>query len=94
MAYSDKAKELRKCKATKPNGEPCRAYALWGNSQQLCVAHAGRSHWGPQRYARGHMDHAAVILCKCEAYSFPHRPGGGYCNWPESQRTGEGKGLW
>src|SRR5687768_11792407 len=21
--------------------------------------------------------------CRCEAYKFPHRPGGGLCRWPE-----------
>jgi len=27
---------------------------------------------------------ARYPLCTCEAYSFPHRPGGGLCRWPEA----------
>jgi len=30
MAYSEKAKALRQCKALKKDGEPCQAYAVWG----------------------------------------------------------------
>ena len=83
MAYSDKAKELRKCRAIKPNGERCEACALWGHPKQLCVAHACRHHRGSQRNARGHLNHAPVVACKCGAYPFPHRPGGRDCNWPD-----------
>ncbi|MHA2132139.1 MAG: hypothetical protein ACW99L_19380 [Promethearchaeota archaeon] len=86
MAYSEKARALRRCTAIKPNGEPCKAWAVWDDSRQLCVVHAGRHHKG--RMGRSHKPKkkARYIPCTCEAYSWPHRPGGGLCNWPDSPK--------
>ena len=46
MAYSEKAKALRKCKAKKKNGKPCQAWAVWG--EDFCMAHSGRHQQGPR----------------------------------------------
>lgn len=62
--YSEKAKQLRRCKAKKQDGTPCRAWAMWGDPRQFSY-------------------HRTIAVCTCEAYSFPHRPGGGLCRWPE-----------
>ena len=48
MAYSNKAKALRRCTAKKKDGEPCQAYAMWDHSEQLCSAHGGRTR-GPDK---------------------------------------------
>lgn len=79
MAYSEAAKEQRRCKATRADGEPCRAWARWGTD--TCSAHTfekrGRqaAPWATMR--------ARYEPCTCAAYAWPHRPGGGLCRWPE-----------
>jgi len=45
MAYSEKAKALRRCKALRKDGKPCQAYAVWG--EDFCMAHSGRHYRGP-----------------------------------------------
>ena len=89
MAYSEKAKAKRRCTYTFPEGheregERCKAWAMWGSDRQLCVAHGtdGRGKEaapGERVYTR-----RTIPLCECEAYNFPHRPGGGLCRWPET----------
>jgi hypothetical protein len=69
MAYSTKAKALRRCKQFKVNGAPCRAFAAWGDTLGLCGGHGGRRE-GDNK-------------CRCAAYAWPHRPGGGLCRWPD-----------
>src|SRR5436190_14942490 len=87
MPYSMKARALRRCRGTRADGEPCQAWAIWGHPDGLCAAHAGvtgrprgRAWLGPPLNI---LHHARYPLCRCEAYSFPHRPGGGYCLWPD-----------
>ncbi len=82
MAYSEKAKALRRCTGFRKDGEPCEAYAAWGDPRGLCAAH-GRHHAGPlpKRYAPRRK--SSYPPCRCPAYSWPHRPGGGLCEWPE-----------
>lgn len=82
MAYSEKAKALRRCTGFRKDGEPCEAYAAWGDPRGLCVAH-GRHHAGPlpKRYAPRRK--SSYPPCECPAYSWPHRPGGGLCQWPD-----------
>jgi hypothetical protein len=79
MAYSRKARELRQCTAIRADGEPCSAWARWGCADRLCTAHAIRR--------RGKRDDYSVIRskakCTCEAYDWPHRPGSGFCRWPD-----------
>ncbi len=86
MAYSEAAIERRRCTATRKDGQPCRAWAVWNDPRQLCAQHAGRGRRGP----RGHRGppfapclRSAAPPCRCAAYAWPHRPGSGLCRWPE-----------
>ena len=87
--YSERAKERRRCLGTRKDGEPCRAWAVWGADRQLCVRHL-RGGRGPEwkrvyAIANGHWPEKPrnVPSCRCGAYSFAHRPGGGRCQWPD-----------
>ena len=77
--YSLRAMQVRRCQATKADGSRCHAWAVWGAWPSLCVKHGGRSPYPPKiggcttRYQP----------CHCEAYNWPHRPGGGLCRWPD-----------
>jgi hypothetical protein len=70
VAYSDTARDRRRCTAATRAGEPCRRWAAWGDPGQRCPAHGGRSTGKP--------------TCSCAAYNWPHRPGGGWCRWPDA----------
>lgn len=85
MAYSERARELRRCKATRKDGQPCRAYAVWG--QELCAGHAYKTRGGrmPERFRYTGMPTNAPS-CTCTAYNWPHRPGGGLCRWPDAPK--------
>ncbi|MBC8387111.1 MAG: hypothetical protein H8E13_03565, partial [Actinobacteria bacterium] len=77
MAYSEKAKALRQCKALRKGGKPCQAYAVWG--ENFCTAHSGRHHRGlmPHPYERRFKRLSRQSpTCHCPAYNWPHRPGG------------------
>lgn len=84
MPYSHDAKRIRRCKSLTKFGLPCRAYALWDDPQGRCMAHSGRHHCGPRK--RGAPltmpKRSRYKLCTCPAYQWPHKPGGGGCNWP------------
>ena len=78
--YSLRAIELRRCHAMKANGTPCHAWAVWGDWRRLCVRHGGQNPNPPKPY-KGHYP-TRCEPCRCEAYAWPHRPGGGFCRWP------------
>ena len=81
--YSARAVMLRRCVGVRTDGLPCQAWALWDDPQQRCIRHSGcwRPTWGrPWRESRVR---AAYEPCRCDAYAWPHRPGGGLCRWPE-----------
>jgi len=82
MAYSAKAVERRRCRAICRSGSPCRAWAIWGHPEGLCSTHAGRTRGRRERRSRPPA-HARYEKCRCEAYAWPHRPGGGFCRWPD-----------
>ena len=91
MAYSEKAKQLRRCTYRYPEGheragERCKAYARWESDWKsgggLCVTH-GTEGRGPDKHPSERVTYKAVPLCDCAAYNWPHRPGGGYCRWPD-----------
>ena len=42
MAYGDKALLLRRCKVTRKDGMPCKAYAKWGIASVLHIGRAGK----------------------------------------------------
>jgi hypothetical protein len=89
MAYSDAAERRRRCTYRFPEGheregERCKAYAMWGSPGQLCVAH-GTEGRGPKKAPEDRvLIRRTIPKCKCEAYNFPHRPGGGLCQWPDT----------
>lgn len=81
--YNTHAKELRQCRAIKKDGSPCTAWALWNSNKQVCFIHSER----PREHCKldkkwPFKKKARVPSCKCEAYAWPHRPGGGLCEWP------------
>lgn len=87
--YSEKAREMRRCTHTYPDGRRCKAWAVWRDPEQRCRSHGGRHPSGiPSETTR-------PIHCKCAAYRWPHRPGGGLCRWPDPplyRRTPVGTG--
>jgi hypothetical protein len=86
MAYSKAAEELRRCRAKRADGAPCKAWAIWGRPDGLCSTHAGRTS-GPGNGRRCFPhEHAQYHVCRCGAYAWPHRPGGGWCRWPDPPR--------
>lgn len=76
MAYDDFTKFIRRCVAAMKDGTRCRAWAVWGDEGGRCRAHGGRSP------TTGKPEKTRYTKCTCAAYPFPHRPGGGLCNWP------------
>ena len=81
MAYSEKAKAARRCRATRKDGQPCRAYALWGGAG-LCAGHTYKKR---VQHERGYREvPTKAPPCTCIAYQWPHRPGSGLCNWPDA----------
>ena len=83
MAYSKNARELRRCVATTRAGERCRAYALWGHDAQVCSAHA-YAHRRPGTPGVPKRRPPSPAICRCDAYAFAHRCGGGLCRWPDA----------
>lgn len=87
MAYTDKARELRRCKRPTKAGRPCANYAMWG--WVVCLSHSNRRHRGPLADAAARRallesgDRPGFKPCACAAYAWPHRPGGGLCLWPD-----------
>lgn len=86
VGYSEKAKALRRCTATRQDGQPCKAYARWGT--QLCAAHTfkKRKPGNPNDKRRYYGYKANYEPCTCLAYAWPHKPGGGFCRWPDEPR--------
>jgi hypothetical protein len=91
MAYSEKAEKRRRCNHVyrpdhKRAGEQCRAYAMWDSEDGLCAAHGGHTRGRGRRGAPYRC--RTTPKCDCEAYAWPHRPGGGRCNWPDPPDKG------
>lgn len=84
MAYSIEAKRLRRCTSLTKFGLPCRSFACWDDPLGRCMSHAGRHHCGPRnrKTPLTMVQRTRYRPCTCPAYRFPHRPGGGGCNWP------------
>ena len=72
MPNAERASEPRLCSATTEVGTLCRSWAMRRDPLGRCWQHAGADR-GPRR----------PRTCKCGAYRFPHRPGGGDCPWPD-----------
>ena len=84
--YTEKALAIRRCKAIKADGTPCKSFAVWGKENQLCASHqpSKKIHKprNPNRKNGGFMKNNRPP-CACKAYPYPHRPGGGKCQWPD-----------
>lgn len=88
LMYGAEAQALRRCQGARADGTPCRAWAVWNDRAQRCVAHSdrppptrrGRGNYWP--YAAPSTKPAHYEPCRCVAYGWPHRPGGGLCEWP------------
>lgn len=89
MAYTPAAAARRRCTATTKTGAPCRGWATWappvgrgwatwGGAPRLCARHARLA--GLVVPSEGQ---APRPPCRCAAYAWPHRPGGGLCRWPD-----------
>ena len=85
MTYSATAIERRRCRGTRKDGDPCKAWALWGHPDQVCLSHSERRHRGPMALHRRSFA-TRYVPCTCDAYAWPHRPGGGDCEWPDPPR--------
>ena len=84
MVYSQSAAARRRCTATKTDGTLCRAWAVWDDPRQLCVSHVGRPLRGSVGTpGRRRSEKTNYQPCRCAAYKWPHRPGGGLCRWPD-----------
>ncbi len=80
--YSEAATQARRCLGRRRDGAACRAWAVWDDARRLCVAHVGRHHTGPiYLVVSGRRRRTNYLPCDCLAYAFPHRPGGGGCDW-------------
>ena len=79
MPYGERARTLRRCRATTRAGTPCGGWAAWGDAGGRCAAHGGRRPPG----CRGPVYRTNCPTCRCPAYRWPHRPGGGVCRWPD-----------
>lgn len=85
--YSEAAIQARRCLGRRRDGALCRAWAVWDDARQLCVSHAGRHHTGPiYLVVKRRRRRTNYRPCYCSAFSWPHRPGSGGCNWPLGAR--------
>jgi hypothetical protein len=92
--YSPEARARRICLGTRRDGAPCRSFACWDDPLQRCSSHAGRHHTGPIPPAPVYASvwdvpeptytRSRAPVCRCPAYAWPHRLGGGYCQWPDA----------
>ncbi len=96
MAYSEKAKQLRRCEWIKADGQRCRNYSRLDSN--VCGFHL---HYPAIKHPKGRERGDAVMrrlkiktgllpwpknrknVCRCYAYNWPHRAGGGFCRWPD-----------
>jgi hypothetical protein len=83
MGYTEAARNLRQCKAIKANGERCKAWALWNSPEQICSGHTYKKRRAQDIRTRILAYKTKHPPCRCEAYKWPHRPGGGVCRWPD-----------
>ena len=68
--YNPEAQKIRRCTATRRDGQPCGGWALWDSPTQRCRSHSPPGAGGGKP------------ACRCAAYNWPHAPGHGLCRWP------------
>ena len=94
--YAPHAVEMRRCSSVRKDGQPCRAWAVWGDDAPWprCAVHLGRAGRPGQAWSlrRAGIDRerrpTRPTACTCPAYAWPHRPGGGLCEWPSEPWRG------
>src|SRR5262249_39271100 len=76
----------RRCLATRKDGSPCRAWAVWNASKQLSAVHL------PPTRRNQHEMTAAIgreqarrhaPICRFDGYDWPHREYNGLCRGPD-----------
>lgn len=92
MAITAAYEAIRRCTGIRADGQPCEGWATWDSDDQVCIRHGPGGHRGPRRSRLEALDawiaagrnrpRAKAPPCRCAAYGFPHRPGGGKCSWP------------
>lgn len=78
--------EQRRCLAPRKDGSPCRAWAVWNASEQLCAAHlhpVRRKADEMTDEIRREQGRRHSPVCNCDAYDWPHREYNGLCRGPE-----------
>jgi hypothetical protein len=74
----------RRCTGTKPDGQLCKAWAVWHASEQKCIGHLSPEARAAHQAANQNTPRKTPRpTCNCKAYPFPHRPGTGYCLAPD-----------
>ena len=86
MGHTAAAIERRRCIGVRRDGQPCRAWAVWRGGRQLCWPHLHPGPRGPYGRPRGPEPPTQAVACTCAGYAWPHRPGGGLCEWPDPPR--------
>ena len=76
--------QLTKGRTQKQAEQRADGWAMWDMPPQLCLVHRGGHHRGPMLRGPSPHQRARALVCRCAAYRWPHRPGGGLCNWPDS----------
>ncbi len=64
----------RRCTASKPDGQPCKAWAVWHADEQKCIKHLSAE--ACATYEAANQDKPCKTprpTCGCTAYPFPHR---------------------
>jgi hypothetical protein len=72
----------RRCLATRKNGSPCRAWAVWNAYEQLCAVHLHPTRRKPHEMTptiRKEQARRHAPVCDCPAYDWPHRKYNGLC---------------
>jgi hypothetical protein len=91
MAYNEKQKQMRRCRAIKSNGERCKGYAKIGG--EYCTLHSynhrrtlpkkNERAAAAARRAKRRAQPQRRFTCNCSAFPFPHRLSSGGCRYPD-----------
>jgi hypothetical protein len=76
----------RRCLAIRKDGSPCRAWAVWNASEQLCAVHLHSTRRKQREMTaaiRKEQARRHSPVCRCDAYDWPHREHNGLCRGPD-----------
>ena len=71
----ERIRRERQCAGTTQKGDRCRAWAVAGDPDNVCIRHGGAKTAVIPKKMRSPS-------CLCPAYTFPHRRRSGFCNYP------------